>query len=219
MNKTEQKRNRKNWPGNCGYCHQFVIWHREWEGQVKPIPLNDMELGGDKHSCHKYFNYRRMMKRLQSMAIDSRPQEGEEILRVIRKDSIADWQKKNLQDELRQIVAGHPVRLPRTLRTNKHSSSQKEYDPKVIRIGSSVLLRGVDGREQTFLLADWNDKKAALSAGTVTPDSPLATALLGHQPGDEVTNSTPTRQIVYQIVAVEQTLPPPRDIDDRQTAA
>ena len=110
MNRTANKSRmqRRSWPGNCGYCHQHVIWHIEHKGQSGPIPLNDMEHGGRKHSCVKYFSYEKMLEVLCLAPTKEKEWRGQAILRNIAVDDIADWRKSKLRARVSTLV-----RLPR----------------------------------------------------------------------------------------------------------
>ena len=57
-------------------------------------------------------------------------------------------------------------------------------EPQVVRFGVEVTLRFDDGREQTFRLV--GEDEADPAHGRVSWVSPLATALIGRRPGDEV---------------------------------
>ena len=99
---------RRSWPNNCGYCHQHVIWHREWQYQSAAIPLNDMEHGGGPHSCVKYFSYEKMWEVLRSAPTEEKERRAQEILSNITVDDIADWKKSKLRARVSTLV-----RLPR----------------------------------------------------------------------------------------------------------
>ena len=68
-----------------------------------------------------------------------------------------------------------------------------------VRIGSSVRLRYGE-LEEAWLIADASEADAG--RGVISPDTPLARALLGHQAGDQVTVRSPATLYAVTILDV-----------------
>ena len=70
----------------------------------------------------------------------------------------------------------------------------------VVGFGSTVVVRGEDGREQTWQIVSSRD--AAPSEGRLSAESPMASALLGRESGDQVAVSLPRGSRKLTIVSV-----------------
>jgi transcription elongation factor GreA len=70
----------------------------------------------------------------------------------------------------------------------------------VVGFGSTVVVRGEDGREQTWQIVSSRD--AAPSEGRLSAESPMASALLGRESGDQVAVSLPRGSRTLTIVSV-----------------
>jgi transcription elongation factor GreA len=69
-----------------------------------------------------------------------------------------------------------------------------------VGLGSNVTLRGDDGEEETWRLV--GPEEADTREGTISTDSPVGSALMGRQAGDEATVTTPAGPIVFTILRV-----------------
>lgn len=69
-----------------------------------------------------------------------------------------------------------------------------------VGLGSVVTLRGDDGEEETWRLV--GPEEADTREGTISTDSPVGSALMGRQAGDEATVATPAGSIVFTILRV-----------------
>ena len=70
----------------------------------------------------------------------------------------------------------------------------------VVSFGSTVVVRGEDGHEQTWQIVSSHD--AAPANGRVSPESPLASALMGRTSGDQVEVALPRGTRVLTILSV-----------------
>ena len=70
-----------------------------------------------------------------------------------------------------------------------------------IGLGSTVTIRAEDGEEETWRLV--SPEEADTREGTISTDSPVGSALMGRQAGDEATVTTPAGPIVFTILRVE----------------
>jgi transcription elongation factor GreA len=70
----------------------------------------------------------------------------------------------------------------------------------VVSFGSTVLVRGHDGAEQSWRIVSSHD--AAPKDGRISAESPLAVALLGRAPGEHVSVSLPKGTRELTIVSV-----------------
>jgi transcription elongation factor GreA len=71
----------------------------------------------------------------------------------------------------------------------------------VVGLGSAVLVRAEDGREQRFVIV--SSQSAAPADGKISIESPVARALLGLAPGAHVTVSLPRGTRNYEVLSVE----------------
>jgi transcription elongation factor GreA len=71
----------------------------------------------------------------------------------------------------------------------------------VVGLGSAVLVRGEDGREQRFEIV--SSQSAAPAEGRISIESPVARALLGLAPGAQVTVALPRGTRSYELLSVE----------------
>jgi transcription elongation factor GreA len=71
----------------------------------------------------------------------------------------------------------------------------------VVGLGSAVLVRAEDGREQRFVIV--SSQSAAPAEGKISIESPVARALLGLAPGAQVTVSLPRGTRNYEVLSVE----------------
>ncbi len=78
--------------------------------------------------------------------------------------------------------------------------SEPPSDPKRVFFGAWVTVEDEDGAEKTYRIvgADESD----MERGFISLDSPVARALLGKRPGDEVTIKVPRGDVVYTVLAV-----------------
>jgi transcription elongation factor GreA len=70
----------------------------------------------------------------------------------------------------------------------------------VVGFGSTVVVRDREGDEQTWRIVSSRD--AAPAEGRLSAESPLAVALLGRAPGEEIAVSLPRGERVLEIVSV-----------------
>lgn len=70
-----------------------------------------------------------------------------------------------------------------------------------IGFGSSVTIRGDDDLTETWTLV--SPEEADTREGTISTESPVGQALLGHKVGDSATVRTPGGSIVYTVVSIE----------------
>ena len=70
----------------------------------------------------------------------------------------------------------------------------------VVGFGSTVVVRGEDGREQTWQIVSSRD--ASPSEGRLSAESPMASALLGRESGDQVAVSLPRGTRTLTILSV-----------------
>jgi len=71
----------------------------------------------------------------------------------------------------------------------------------VVGLGSSVLVRGEDGREQRFEIV--SSQAAAPAEGKISIESPVARGLLGLAPGAHATVALPRGTRTYEVLRVE----------------
>ena len=71
---------------------------------------------------------------------------------------------------------------------------------KEIRVGSSVTVRGPDGKRREYQLV--GPAEAAPLEGRISLESPVGRALLGKKRGDKVQVVTPSGMVEMAIVAV-----------------
>jgi transcription elongation factor GreA len=71
----------------------------------------------------------------------------------------------------------------------------------IVGLGSVVHLRDGDGREQRFQIV--STYSAVPSEGKISIESPVARALLGLAPGDEVTVTLPHGHRTYAVLSIE----------------
>jgi len=69
-----------------------------------------------------------------------------------------------------------------------------------VGLGSVVTLRGDDGEEETWRLV--GPEEADTREGTISTDSPVGSALMGRQAGDEAKVVTPAGSMVFTILRV-----------------
>jgi transcription elongation factor GreA len=69
-----------------------------------------------------------------------------------------------------------------------------------VSFGSTVVVRAEDAGEQTWELV--SSHEAAPAQGRLSIDSPVAQALLGRRPGDEVTIALPRGERTYTVLSV-----------------
>ena len=70
----------------------------------------------------------------------------------------------------------------------------------VVGLGSTVVVRDQDGREQTWQIVSSRD--AAPGEGRVSVESPMASALMGHGSGDQVAVALPRGTRTLTILSV-----------------
>ena len=70
----------------------------------------------------------------------------------------------------------------------------------VIGFGSTVVVRDQDGREQTWRIVSSHD--AAPREGLLSAESPVAVALFGRAPGDQISVSLPKGKRTLTVVTV-----------------
>jgi len=70
----------------------------------------------------------------------------------------------------------------------------------VVGFGSTVVVRDTEGAEQTWRIVSSRD--AAPSRGLLSAESPVAVALLGRGPGDQISVSLPRGERALEIVSV-----------------
>jgi transcription elongation factor GreA len=70
----------------------------------------------------------------------------------------------------------------------------------VVGFGSTVVVREQDGTERTWRIV--SSREAAASEGRLSAESPVAVALLGRAPGDEIAVSLPRGERTLTVVSV-----------------
>ena len=70
----------------------------------------------------------------------------------------------------------------------------------VVGLGSTVVVRDGDGAEQTWQIVSSHD--AAPREGRLSVESPIATALLGRGPGDEMSVTLPRGTRTLTVLSV-----------------
>ena len=88
----------------------------------------------------------------------------------------------------------------RTLLRVAVSPSDVAEDPAVIEIGDEVEVEFDDGERETFLIV--HPVEAPMDDHRTSFDAPLARAVLGHRPGDQVTVASPAGP--YRCVVVSR---------------
>jgi|SRR5690625_1741164 len=117
-----------------------------------------------------------------------------------RRDQITDELRNERAEELiseRNRLDQRIVELSQVLRTAVAPADIVD-DPSLIEIGDQVEVRFDDGSTETFLIV--HPIEAGLDELRTSSDSPLARAVLGHRPGDEVTLTTPQGEIKATVV-------------------
>ncbi len=108
-----------------------------------------------------------------------------------RRDRITDELRNERSEELvteRNQLDLRIAELGQLLRTAVAPADVND-DPSVIELGDEVEVRFEDGSTETFLIV--HPVEAGLDDARTSSDSPLARAVLGRRPGDEVTVVTP----------------------------
>jgi transcription elongation factor GreA len=77
---------------------------------------------------------------------------------------------------------------------------EEGHDEGRVRLGSTVLVEGPHGEEETFTLVGSSEADAA--AGRISASSPIGAALLDRQAGDEVEAAVPAGRLRFRIVEV-----------------
>ncbi len=77
---------------------------------------------------------------------------------------------------------------------------QRDADDHTIGLGSQVTIRGDDGEEETWILV--SPEEANSLEGTISTESPVGRALVGHQSGDTAPVETPGGTIIFTVVSV-----------------
>ena len=70
----------------------------------------------------------------------------------------------------------------------------------VVRLGSTVVLRGPDGEQEQFVIV--GSAEANPRAGKISNESPVGRALLGRRLGDEVQVAVPAGLLKYTILEI-----------------
>jgi transcription elongation factor GreA len=70
----------------------------------------------------------------------------------------------------------------------------------VVSFGTTVVVRDQEGKEQTWRIVSSHD--AAPGKGLLSAESPVAVALLGRAPGDEISVSLPRGKRVLTVVSL-----------------
>ena len=73
-------------------------------------------------------------------------------------------------------------------------------DGGMVGLGSTVVVRDQEGAENTWRIVSSHD--AAPAEGRLSAESPVAVALLGHRPGDQVAVSLPRGKRTLTVVKV-----------------
>jgi transcription elongation factor GreA len=74
-------------------------------------------------------------------------------------------------------------------------------DASLIQVGSRVRVRFRDGEADFCIVAD---EDADATANRVSAESPIARALLGHQPGDDVKFRAPDGPLTVTVVSASE---------------
>jgi transcription elongation factor GreA len=101
---------------------------------------------------------------------------------------------KNDQAHLETKIALLRERLARARVVETTSGS-------IVGLGSAVLVRGEDGREQRFQIV--SSQSAVPAEGRISIESPVARGLLGLAAGQQVTVSLPRGTRTYEVLSVE----------------
>ncbi|MFA6429080.1 MAG: transcription elongation factor GreA [Patescibacteria group bacterium] len=70
----------------------------------------------------------------------------------------------------------------------------------VVRIGSTVQVK-VNGKERTFTIVGSNEADPLV--GKISNESPIGSALLGKQAGEQTEVRSPAGLVIYQVVAIQ----------------
>ena len=156
-----------------------------------------------------------MSKKVQSVADAARDQLAAELARLRQRRDRLEVEVKNDRgmigdhgdaaeaiqraDEL-VVLADRINELDRLLRTGPPRSDKSDTLPG----GTEVTLRFSDGEVVTMhVISIVEETPVGREAETLTARSPLAQALVGHQPGDTVTYSTPQGENQVELIAVK----------------
>ena len=156
-----------------------------------------------------------MSKKAQSVADAARDQLAAELDRLRQRRDRLEVEVKNDRgmigdhgdaaeaiqraDEL-VVLADRINELDRLLRTGPPRSDKSDALPG----GTEVTLRFADGEVVTMhVISIVEETPVGREAETLTARSPLAQALVGHQPGDTVTYSTPQGENQVELIAVK----------------
>jgi transcription elongation factor GreA len=90
--------------------------------------------------------------------------------------------------EEHQRLAEQVTALERVLRSAV-SPAEVRDDPSIVEVGDEVEVRFPDGETERFLIV--HPVEAGLDERRTSMDAPLAAAVLGRRPGDEVTVESP----------------------------
>jgi transcription elongation factor GreA len=77
---------------------------------------------------------------------------------------------------------------------------EERSDAGVVGFGSTVVVRDQDGAEQTWQIVSSNE--AAPGEGRLSAESPVAAALLGRAPGEEISVSLPRGERTLTVLSV-----------------
>ncbi|EKD79274.1 MAG: Transcription elongation factor [uncultured bacterium] len=100
--------------------------------------------------------------------------------------------------EEQALVEGKILELEETLRNV--TLIQKPKGSKTVVIGSHIVVTDPDGKQFEFDVVGSNE--ADPGAGTISNESPLGKAFLGHKVGDEVAVQVPKGTITYTLKKV-----------------
>lgn len=75
-----------------------------------------------------------------------------------------------------------------------------DHEDKKVVFGSTILLEDDDGKEHSFRIVGTDESN--VSKGWISYQTPVAKALLGRSPGDDVTVTLPNKTRSYEILEV-----------------
>lgn len=95
----------------------------------------------------------------------------------------------DIEDRIKQIE----MILKNAVIVSKNKSSKVE-------VGSTVVIKKTGGTETTYEIV--GSEEADMASGKISHQSPLGSALMGHDKGDKVEVDTPKGSVSYEIISV-----------------
>lgn len=81
-----------------------------------------------------------------------------------------------------------------------HSEVIEAASTDKVGLGSTVVIRGEDGVEETWVIVD--QAEADARSGSISTESPVGSALMGKKPGEIATVETPGGSFKYTIIRI-----------------